>query len=95
MAVGTTDDADDPVRSDAPPPRRFQLARSLLPFGSTKQQASTSDALGTTPVTRPGCSGNRVERTVPVKARITLLAVVLGAVLLALVLADGPWPGVH
>jgi len=33
------------------------------------------------------------ERTVPVKARITYLAVILGAVLLALVLADGPWPG--
>lgn len=28
------------------------------------------------------------------KTRITLLAVVLGAVLLALILADGPWPGV-
>jgi hypothetical protein len=27
-----------------------------------------------------------------VKARITLLAVVLGSVLLALLLADGPWP---
>jgi hypothetical protein len=31
----------------------------------------------------------------PVKARITLLAVVLGAVLFALVAADGIWPGVH
>jgi hypothetical protein len=30
-----------------------------------------------------------------VKSRITLLAVVLGAVLFALVLADGPWPGAH
>jgi hypothetical protein len=29
-----------------------------------------------------------------VKTRITLLAVVLGAVLFALVLADGPWPGI-
>jgi len=29
-----------------------------------------------------------------VKTRITLLAVVLGAVLFALVLGDGPWPGV-
>jgi hypothetical protein len=29
-----------------------------------------------------------------VKTRITLLAVVLGAALLALVLADGVWPGV-
>jgi hypothetical protein len=29
-----------------------------------------------------------------VKARITLLAVVLGSVLFALVLADGPWPGI-
>jgi hypothetical protein len=29
-----------------------------------------------------------------VKARITLLAVVVGSVLLALVLADGVWPGV-
>jgi hypothetical protein len=27
-----------------------------------------------------------------VKSRITLLAVVLGAVLFALVLGDGPWP---
>jgi hypothetical protein len=27
-----------------------------------------------------------------VKARITLLAVVLGSALLALFLADGPWP---
>jgi hypothetical protein len=27
-----------------------------------------------------------------VKARITLSAVVLGSVLLAFVLADGPWP---
>jgi hypothetical protein len=27
-----------------------------------------------------------------VKTRITLFAVVLGSVLLALVLADGPWP---
>jgi hypothetical protein len=31
----------------------------------------------------------------PVKARITLLAVVLGSVLSAFVLADGIWPGVH
>jgi hypothetical protein len=30
MPVGTTDDADDPVLGDAPPPRRFQLAASLL-----------------------------------------------------------------
>jgi hypothetical protein len=30
MPVGTTDDADDPVLADAPPPRRFQLATSLL-----------------------------------------------------------------
>jgi hypothetical protein len=58
-----------------------------------QQQASTSDALGTTRVTRPGCSGNRVERTVPVRARIALFAVV-GAVLFALVAADGIWPGV-
>jgi hypothetical protein len=29
-----------------------------------------------------------------VKARITLLAVVLGSVWLALVVADGVWPGV-
>jgi len=28
------------------------------------------------------------------KARITLFAVVLGAVLFALVAADAPWPGV-
>jgi len=27
------------------------------------------------------------------KARITFLAVILGSVLLALVMADGPWPG--
>jgi hypothetical protein len=30
-----------------------------------------------------------------VKARITLLAIVLGTVLFALVPADGVWPGVH
>jgi hypothetical protein len=30
-----------------------------------------------------------------VKSRITLLAVVLGAVLFAFMLADGGWPGVH
>jgi hypothetical protein len=30
-----------------------------------------------------------------VKARITLLAVVLGTVLFVLVAADGVWPGVH
>jgi hypothetical protein len=29
-----------------------------------------------------------------VKSRITLLAVVLGAVLFALMLGEGPWPGV-
>jgi hypothetical protein len=38
------------------------------------------------------CQSNRKDS--PVKTRITLLAVVLGAVLFALVLADGPWPGV-
>jgi len=31
----------------------------------------------------------------PVKTRITLFAVVLGSVLLALALADGPWPPIH
>jgi len=30
-----------------------------------------------------------------VKVRIVLLAVVVGAVLFALVVADGIWPGVH
>jgi hypothetical protein len=28
-----------------------------------------------------------------VKANVTLLAIVLGAVFIALVLGDGPWPG--
>jgi hypothetical protein len=37
VPVGTTDNADDPVLGDGPPPRRFQLARSLLPWGQTKQ----------------------------------------------------------
>jgi hypothetical protein len=31
----------------------------------------------------------------PVKTRIALFAVVFGSMLLALVLADGPWPPIH
>ena len=37
MPVGTTDDADDSVLGDAPPPRRFQLAASLLLSGRAGQ----------------------------------------------------------
>ena len=37
MTVGTTDYADDPILGDAPPPRRFRLARSLLLLAVARQ----------------------------------------------------------
>jgi hypothetical protein len=94
MPVGTADNADDPVLGDPSLLRSRQLAASL----SRWDVAATLDSdirhrtynFGYL----LGLFCQPTERN-PVKTRITLLAVVFGAALVALVLGmNPPWPGI-
>jgi hypothetical protein len=93
VSVLATDNANDAVLGDIALLRSLQLVASLPRWDSAATLDSNVRRVEYDLGYLVGCPVNQ-PKGFPMKARITFLAVILGAVLFALALGGTPWPDI-